>query len=342
MLAARGLEAQEVSLVSRDAVLLVGHGTISEPSQLPEFLRRIRRGRPAPDALLEELTRRYQAVGGSPLLAITQAQAAGVSERLGLPCHVAMRFWEPTLTSVVPALSAYDRVVVLPVAPYSVHVYTEVAREALLASPSAPQLLPVEPYGTHPRYLAAWAELIRAQMSNLADDSVNASEKELLLTAHSLPLAVIQAGDPYQAQVEASARALLAELGASGRVMYQSEGAEGVWLGPSLLTHLQALGARGAQLEAPPHRSVSDTDCPPSARRRGPSGLMGDELWVAPLGFIADHIETLYDLDIEARDMARAAGLRLRRVPALNTSPLLLDCLAEVAQAALGSSSSAG
>ncbi|MBX3181549.1 MAG: ferrochelatase [Polyangiaceae bacterium] len=303
--------------MSRDAVLLVGHGTIDHPSQLPEFLRRIRRGRPAPAALLEELTRRYQAVGGSPLLRITEAQAAGVSERLGLPCHVAMRFWEPTLTSAAPELMAYDRVVVLPVAPYSVHVYSQVAREALSALPRAPELLTVEPYGAHPLYLAAWASLIRKEMNGATLPSAALDARpELLLTAHSLPLSVIQAGDPYRALVEASAAALLAQLGSEGRVVYQSEGGEGVWLGPSLLEHLRALGGalpRGEALREPAAR----------------------EIWVAPLGFVADHIETLYDLDVEALAVARDAGLKLRRVPALNTHPLFLDCLAEVAEAAL-------
>lgn len=289
---------------------------MSDISQLPEFLRRIRRGRPAPPELVGELEHRYTAIGGSPLLSITRAQAEGLSERLGLPCHLAMRFWSPTIEEVLPALEGYQRLLVLPLAPFSVHIYTELLRDALAQSRAAgrptPDLVSVGAYAEHPAFLAASVEWV----SRALRDHSCPEEIELVFSAHSLPLAVLRGGDPYQALFEACAGRLSQELvegaglSAPARVAYQSQGAGGgEWLGPDLQQALAEVARAG-----------------------------GKQVMIAPLGFVADHVETLYDLDVEARAWAAELGLGLIRPPAHNTDSLFLDALAQVARDALATS----
>jgi ferrochelatase len=129
-----------------------------------------------------------------------------------------------------------------------------------------------------------------------------------VLTAHSLPRAAIRAGDRYQAEVEACARAIAERLGRPCELCYQSQGADGgEWLGPDLRQTFERLAHSGVR-----------------------------QITLSPVGFLADHVETLYDLDIEARAWAGALGLGFERVPALNTAPGLIDALASVAERALG------
>src|SRR4051812_1948572 len=115
------------------AVLLVGHGTVTSMADVPEFLRVIRRGRPPSEELVAEIQRRYAHIGGSPLLLVTESLASGLSASLRIPVHVAMRFWEPLIEDVVAELvkAGVRELCVLPVAPFSVSVYTDVVREAL-------------------------------------------------------------------------------------------------------------------------------------------------------------------------------------------------------------------
>src|SRR6478735_2649586 len=137
------------------AVLVVGHGTISELKDVPEFLLRIRRGRPAPPELVGEIQRRYAKIGQSPLLDVTQSLVRALESRLSFPVRVAMRFWNPLVEDVlreILSLGVRD-LCILPVAPFSVHVYAGVVAEALSAlvsSAEKPNLLPVAPYGTDP------------------------------------------------------------------------------------------------------------------------------------------------------------------------------------------------
>ncbi len=289
-------------------VLLVGHGTVSDLDQLPEFLRRIRRGRPAPDELVNEMRHRYSAIGGSPLLSITERQAEGLSERLGLPCRVVMRFWSPTLEERMDELAAYRRVVVLPMAPFSVHIYSGVIRDALAVAAAegrkVPELIAVAPYGEDPAFVSASAALVRQALADLHCHT----DTPLILTAHSLPLVVLRGGDPYADLFSASARAIALELGREARLAYQSQGASGgEWLGPGLQ---QVLG-----------------ECA--------EGNTTGQVAIAPVGFVADHVETLYDLDVEARGWAKELGLELLRVPAHGTDGAFLDALAGVVRRAL-------
>lgn len=289
-------------------VLLVGHGTVSDLDQLPEFLKRIRRGRPAPEELVSEMRHRYSAIGGSPLLRITEEQAQGLSDRLGLPCRVVMRFWSPTLDEVIGELSGYRRLLVLPMAPFSVHIYSAVIRDALatLAEQGrhVPELVAVEPYGEDPAFVAATSALVARSLADLNCHT----DTPLILTAHSLPLMVLRSGDPYADLFSASAGAIGERLDRTTLLAYQSQGASGgEWLGPALEDVLRT---------AAEHNSTG-------------------QVAIAPVGFVADHVETLFDLDIEARGWAKDLGLELLRVPAHNTDGAFLDALAEVVRRAL-------
>jgi ferrochelatase len=288
------------------AVLLVGHGTVTSMSDVPEFLRRIRRGRPAGEELVAEIQRRYAHIGGSPLLLVTESLASGLSARLGLPVHVAMRFWDPLIEDVLAELvqRGVREVCVLPVAPFSVSIYVDVVREALaLHGSHAPKLVSVCPYGSHPALVAAHADAIRPFVTGRTQ-----SDTELIMTAHSLPTRVLAAGDSYQTEFEHAVRAILAKVAFPGTVAYQSQGADGgEWLGPTLFESLEAAKNAG--------------------KRR---------VVVAPVGFLADHIETLYDLDVEAAVQAAVLELEFERVPAFGDRQPLVDALALVVEEALG------
>lgn len=290
-----------------DGVLLTAHGSVEDLTELPEFLKRIRHGRPAPPELVAEVTRRYEAIGGSPLLRITEQQAALLSKQLGLPVYIGMRLSKPELSAALEQArgDGRRRLCVLPLAPYSVHVYAAAAEKALAAQPEPHRgelsLVPVAPFGTSSELVSAHAERIREALPE-ANDGV-----EIVLTAHSLPQGVIDGGDPYQREFELSARAIGAALGRHVELAYQSQGfGGGAWLGPDLKSVFEAQKARGVR-----------------------------QVVVAPVGFLADHVETLYDLAIEAKAWADEVGLRFTRVPALNSAPGLIDALAAAVRRAL-------
>ncbi len=290
--------------MAKDGVLLLAHGTVRNNSELTGFLTTIRRGRPPSEALLQEMEHRYDAIGGSPLLRLTNEQATALAEKLGKPCFVAMRLWHPTVEEVLPEIAAQgvERLCLLPLAPFSVQVYDAAARRAqqqLEGAARDVELVSCAPWGAHPGFIEAQAELVRRHLPQ--------GPCELILTAHSLPTRVIAAGDGYAEQSSACAAAVAHRLGRDFHLAYQSEGADGGdWLGPGLRQTLEACAARGAR-----------------------------QVVIAPFGFLADHVETLYDLDIEARAWTRELGLELTRVPALNTDERFIAALADIAAAAL-------
>ncbi|MFZ5891340.1 MAG: ferrochelatase [Myxococcota bacterium] len=288
--------------MSSDAILLTAHGTVENLEDLPEFLRRIRHGRPASAELLAEMQRRYTAIGGSPLLRITREQAGLLERELGLRVFVGMRLFRPELSDALAEAqrAGAKRLVVLPLAPFSVHVYAAAAEKARAELELPLTLVSAQPFGQSP-------EFVEAQVALIAPALGDPSEEQLLFTAHSLPRKVIDAGDPYAEQVAACARAIGARLGRDYELVYQSQGADGgEWLGPDLESALRTAQARG--------------------RKR---------VVVAPIGFVSDHVETLYDLDIEGKRWANDLGLRFTRIPAPNTAPQLIQALAAVARRAL-------
>lgn len=278
-------------------IVLVAHGTVANLDDLPAFVSEIRRGRPAPPELLNELRSRYEAVGGSPLLASTQRLARAVEARTGVPTRVAMRLWHPRIEDVVADLQDDATLVLVPLAPYSVSVYEAAARRSLDRLPRPPGLVAVRAWGEEPRLVRAWADRIRA-----IDPEEGRSGRAVVLSAHSLPRFIIDQGDDYARTFESAARAVERELGRPCTIAYQSQGAqEGEWLGPNLVETFERLVQQGSQ-----------------------------EVVVAPIGFLAEHIETLYDLDIEARAQASRLGLGFARVQTLDSDPALVETLADL------------
>lgn len=280
-------------------IVLVAHGTVRNLDDLPAFLLRIRRGRPASAELISEMRARYEAVGGSPHLEETMDQARALEACTGLETRTAMRLWHPTVAEVTADLAGDDEVILVPLAPYSVDVYEQAARAELAPRSDAPRLLCVGPWGHGEALIRAQTETILEMVPEGTSDHT-----EVILTAHSLPQVVIDAGDQYAAQFESAARRVSEGLVAARRdvtatVAYQSQGASGgAWLGPTL------------------HEAMID------ARERGKKDVL-----VAPIGFLSEHIETLYDLDIEALAQAQELGLGFSRVSTLRTHPGLVQTL---------------
>ncbi|KYF81555.1 ferrochelatase, partial [Sorangium cellulosum] len=256
------------------AVLLSCHGTVERLDDLPAFLANIRRGRPAPPELIDEVRRRFERIGGSPLMRITQAQADALAARIGLPVAIAGRLFHPYPGEVLASLhaSGVRRVVSLPLAPQSVDVYHAVVRDAA-AKQGGMEVRCVPAWGLEPALIDAFVEVIDEALARFPEE--RRASVAVILSAHSLPQRIIDAGDPYERQFRAMAAEVERRVAPRGNpvlVAFQSQGMTGdAWLGPDLRSTFEALAARGAR-----------------------------EALVAPIGFVADHVETLYDLDVEA------------------------------------------
>jgi ferrochelatase len=304
--------------VSAAAVVVVSHGTVDNPDDLAAFVANVRRGRPAPPELIAELRRRYDAIGGSPLNRINAQLAAKLARRLGVRVASANRLWRPFVRDVFAELAGQGvrRIVLAPLAQHSTHVYAEDATRA--AEATGVELASVPAWGRRADLTAAFARRIAAEL--LA--SPEASRTTLVMTAHSLPSSVIAAGDPYERDVRASADAIGAAVRARAArdiptlVAFQSQGMAGPaqteWLGPDLCAALDG------------------------ARQRGAARVV-----FAPIGFLADHVEVLYDLDVEARAMATERGLEYARAPSLNADDDFVDVLVAVCRPLLGSAGDA-
>ena len=292
------------------ALLLTCHGTVENIADIPAFLANIRRGRPPAPDIIEEVRRRFERIGGSPLMRITRAQADALSSRLKLPVFVAGRLWKPYPKEVIAELHAKGArtLISLPLAPQSVHIYHASVREAAAAYPDI-ELREVPPWGLEPALTEAFVESIGQSLSEFS--SSERASLRVILSAHSLPMRIIEAGDPYEQQFRSLAAQVSKELqnkGIESCVAFQSQGmTQDAWLGPDLPATFKELVSQGIQNAV-----------------------------IAPIGFVADHVETLYDLDIEAQELAKQAGLkRLLRAPAMNTRPRFIDALENVARRAL-------
>jgi len=285
----------------RAAVLLVSHGTVDDLDDLAAFVTQVRSGHPPGPELVAELRRRYQAIGGqSPLNAVNARVAAKVEARLGVRTMWANRLWRPYVRDALAELAAggIEHVAVVPMAQHSAHVYAEDARRA--AEGTGVTVACAPGWGQEPELHQAFVRRIRAALGDPARTTV-------LLTAHSLPRVVVERGDPYEHEVRAAAAAVSERLGPGVRtaVAFQSQGfgAPGEWLGPDLATVLDEAAARG-----------------------------DSRVVLAPIGFLADHVEILYDVDIEAAAMARERSLAFARASSLNDDDDLVDIVADVAR----------
>lgn len=282
-------------------VLLMAHGTPSSLDEMGEYLSVVRGGRAPSPELVEEMRHNYAAIGGrSPLTDLTQAQAAALRAKLGpdVPVAVGMRNWHPYIKDAVAGLTARGaaRIIGIPLAPQfsslSVQKYVDAATAA---TPTGARFQPIRSFHDHPLLLDAFAERVR--------DARPEPGERVVFTAHSLPTRVIDAGDVYAAEVAATAAGVAARSGVTEYdLAFQSAGrTPEPWLGPALDEYIGSRAAAGTR------------------------GFL-----VVPVGFVCDHTEILFDIDVQAAETARAAGASLRRTESLNTSPTFIALLEDL------------
>lgn len=300
-------------------LLVMAYGGPQSLDDLPGYLADIRRGRPTPRAILDEIAHNYRAIGGSsPLLAMTRRQVTALAGRLGahrFECYVGMRHWAPSIEDTVASMvdAGVTHAVSLVLAPHysgmSVGAYQQRIAEGLQMAHGDITFVHVASYHDAPGYLEALARRVRDGIAVWPE--AERDQVHVVFSAHSLPARIVAAGDGYDAQCRDTARRVAARVGLpDGRWSwsYQSAGrSPEPWLGPALEDHLAALAAGG----------------------------VGQVLSV-PVGFVADHVEVLYDIDIKARQHARSLGVRLERVPMLNDNPLFIEALSETVEAHAG------
>lgn len=279
-------------------VLLMAHGTPSSMDDMPEYLRLVRGGRlPSPE-LVAEMRHNYAAIGGiSPLTELTVAQGAALSRRLGpsVPVAVGMRNWKPFLGDAIADLAALGvtRIIGIPLAPQfstlSVVKYFDAASAVL---PSGVTMEPIHSYYDHPLLLDAFAERVLAAAPQPSE--------EVIFTAHSLPTRVIKSGDRYANEVAGTARSVAARVGLGRyRRAYQSAGrTPEPWIGLDISELIRHRTARGVR-----------------------------RFLIVPIGFVCDHTEILFDIDVQAKATAEAHGAWLRRTESLNTTPTFISAL---------------
>ena len=285
----------------KPAVILMAYGSPSDLSDIRAYLEDIRGGRPVSDAAVEELTDRYRRIGGrSPLDDVTEAQRRALEEELELPVFVGMKHWRPRIAEAVDQALAggADTLVGVVLAPHYSKLSIDGYRERLEdALRGRAGLRFVESWHTHEPYVAVLADRVRG------------TDAHVVFTAHSLPSRILDEGDPYRDQLLETSQ-LIAERAGLDRwsFAFQSESPTGEpWLGPDILDELDSLDARGVE-----------------------------RVLVCPIGFVSDHLEILWDIDIEARERAEELALELDRIESLNDDPAFIHGLAELCREVVG------
>jgi protoporphyrin/coproporphyrin ferrochelatase len=310
------------------AVLLLAYGSPETPDQVEPYFRHIRGGRaPSPEAV-ENLKRRYAAIGGrTPLLTITTGTARGLQAALDARApgeyrtYVAMKHWHPFIGDVIPQIAADDvrRVVAIVLAPHysrmSVGGYRQYVDDANAKLDTPLDIAFVESWHLRPEFIALIAERVRDALA--AFPAQERDETRVVFSAHSLPVRIRTWDDPYESQLLASCAAVAREVGLTRwDFAWQSAGHTGEpWLGPDIVDYLEELHTAGV-------RSVLSV----------------------PIGFVSEHLEVLFDLDREAAARAASLGMTLRRTRMPNATPELvavLDAIVADADARIATGESA-
>lgn len=301
----------------RTAILLLAHGTPDALDEIPEYLRNITGGRTLPESAVEEIRHRYSLIGPSPLTALTLEQGRMLSQELCLPVYAGMRNWKPYIADVLAKMRAdgIERAVAICLAPQNSRTSVGLYRKAAFAAADGIEIEFVEGWADHPLLADAFAERLRAVWEPFSTEA--GGPVPVLFTAHSVPLRTVQAQsagdtpDPYEVEAKRTA-ALVAERVAgltpdNWFFAFQSQGMSGgPWLGPTVEDTLTVLSKQGVR-----------------------------HIIVDPVGFLCDHVEILYDIDIGFRQFAANLDMELRRPESLNGSPLLIAALADIARGAL-------
>jgi ferrochelatase len=279
----------------KPAVVLMAYGSPTELSDIRAYLEDIRGGRPVSDEAVEELTERYRRIGGrSPLDDVTEAQRAALERELEVPVFLGMKHWRPRIAEAADrAVSGdADTVVGIVLAPHYSKLSVEGYRERLEEGLAGrAELRFVDSWHKHEPYVAVLADRVRG------------TDAHVVFTAHSLPARILDEGDPYQDQLLETSQ-LVAERARldSWSFAYQSESPTGEpWLGPDILVELDRLKRHGVE-----------------------------RVLACPVGFVSDHLEILWDLDVEARERAATLGLEFDRIRSLNDDPAFVRGLAEL------------
>jgi len=296
--------------MSGTAVLLIAHGSPERVEDIPEFLQNISRGRPMPEAVVREVQHRYSLIGSSPLTRITRQQAELAARELGMPTYVGMRNWHPFIADTLSQMVSDNvrRAVAVCLAPHNSRTSVGLYKEVLFGA-GAPFVIDfVEEWHDRPLLIQAFAEKLRAGWAEACREQ--GSHVPVLFTAHSVPKRTITEGDPYEAQTRETAALVAAQVPEIGdwNFAFQSQGMSGgEWLGPTVEDTIVRLREAG-------HTSV----------------------FLQPIGFVCDHVEILFDIDILFRQFAQARGMKLYRAQSLNDSPTFAQAIAELVRSRLG------
>jgi len=317
--------------VAKQAVSLLAHGTPETIEQIPEYLRNVVSGRPLPQAVVEEIQHRYAQIGHSPLTEITFAQARLVEAELAaagqaVPVYVGMRNWGPYIPEVVRQMRAdgIEEAAVICMAPQNSRTSVGLYRRAVEAE-AEDLLIDFTPgWAQHPLLADAFAERLRPALAKLTKQV--GGPVPVLFTAHSVPTRTVEAlaadadtgkrlwpgqgADPYAEEARHTAELVAARVPEIPRwwFAFQSQGASGgAWLGPSVEETLDRVAAEGVKV-----------------------------LTLQPIGFLCDHVEILFDVDILFREYASRLGVQIERPESLNASVTLAKAVADLARGGLG------
>jgi protoporphyrin/coproporphyrin ferrochelatase len=315
------------------AILLMAYGTPNSLDEIEPYYTDIRGGRKPSPENLRELIERYQRIGGhavsptdkdsaratlkegenagsiSPLLDITRAQAQALQEQLGgdFRVYVGMKHWHPYIAEAVDEIvrDGPRQVIALALAPhysrFSIDGYIQRVRDAIQKTGATLNVTFVESWNDHPLFLKAVAEKMEAARRQFG--AVAWEDIQVIFSAHSLPERILQSNDPYPRELQETCEGVARLLGLKRegwRFAYQSAGRTGEkWLGPDILDTLDRVAAEGCK-----------------------------RVLIAPIGFVADHLEVLYDIDVECAERAHALGLELRRIESPNANPTFIAALA--------------
>ncbi len=296
----------------RAAVLLLAHGTADTLDEIPEYLSNVTGGRPLPESVIEEIRHRYSLIGPSPLTRLTQEQGRLLGVELEVPVYVGIRNWRPYIKDTVQQMvdDGVTSAVVICLAPQNSRTSVGLYRRAVEAAVGDRLRIDfVEGWAGNLLLAEAFAERLRPLWHSLSREI--GDPVPVLFTAHSVPQRTVEPGPDQPADPYAEQARLTAENVADcvpglkdWRFAFQSQGmSDGPWIGPTVEETLTEISKEG-------HKAVV----------------------IDPIGFLCDHVEILYDIDIAFRDFGRDLGLRVERPRSLNSSPLLTAALAGIAR----------
>jgi protoporphyrin/coproporphyrin ferrochelatase len=267
---------------------------------------RVTGGRQLPKEAVDEVSHRYAAIGKSPLTELTLRQAELLANEIGTPVYVGMRNWHPFVAQALAQMQAdgIGHAVVICLAPHNSRTSVGLYRKSLVQSPDPEMTFDfVEAWHDQPQLIQAFSEKLKSGLKRAQRE--NGKQPPVIFTAHSVPERTVLDGDPYEIQARETAALVAKASGLDDQdwsFAFQSQGISGgPWLGPTVEDTIMGLKQTGH-----------------------------DALFVQPIGFICDHVEVLYDIDIAFKEFAETKGMRLWRAESLNESPLLTSALAQI------------